>query len=152
MLGGLLTFKQISYFKIAEGGWFFNGLTLQREPRTPDPTLTDLDLILDAGRPMIDKRYNVAENFGYYQKSLVGSDFFFESPTTLRISCLLDNPEYNTENAGTLVYDVGGPYVSPEVWEIGVFDQDNVMVLYGTFPKETKDASKQVENICRLVF
>ena len=152
MLGGLITFQQISYFRVGEGGWFFNGLTLQREPRTPDPTLTDIDIKLDPARPLLSKRYNVGENFGYYQKALLGSDFFFEGPTTLRVSCLLDNPEYNLENAGTLIYDVGGPYVSPEIWEIGLFDAANIMVAYGTFPKETKDASKQIENIVRIVF
>jgi hypothetical protein len=152
MLGGLLTFQQIAYFRVGEGGWFFNGLTMQREPRTPDPTLTDIDIKLDPARSVPTKRYNVGENFGYYQKALIGSDFFFEGPTTLRVSCLLDNPEYNLENAGTLIYDVGGPYVSPEIWEIGLFDAANIMVAYGTFPKETKDASKQIENIVRIVF
>jgi hypothetical protein len=64
---------------------------------------------------------------------------------------MLLNAEYNLETDGTLVYDVGGPYGLPEIWEIGLFDQNNDMILYGTFSKETKDATKQIENICRII-
>lgn len=154
MVGGLLAHKVISKYRVGEGGWIFNGITLQREPRVPDASLTDLDIITDASRPLISKRYNVAENFGWYEKNLNAGapDFVFEPPTTLRVSCVLDNAEYNLENAGTLVYDVGGPYVAPEIWEIGLYDQDGVMVAYGTFPKETKTAAIQIENFVRLIY
>lgn len=152
MIGGLLPLALVTHFKVGEGGWFFNPVTLQREPRTPDPSLTDLDLIMDLGRVGPAKRYNVAENFAYYQKTLLLADLIFDSPTTLRSNCLLDNPEFNTKNAGVLIYDVGGPYLSPEIWEIGLFDADGVMIVYGTFPKEVKDPSKQIENFVRLVF
>ena len=150
--GGLITpIDLISYYKVGEGGWVDPGGG--REPRTPDPTFTDLDIILDASRvPGPDpKRYDVAENFGYYQKALIGGDFSSPSPGILRVSCMLLNAEYNLENAGTLIYDVGGPYVAPQIWEIGLFDQANDMIFYGTFSKETKDATKQIENVCRLV-
>ena len=148
---GLIPLDLISYFRVGEGGWVDPGGG--REPRSPDPSLTNLDIILDAARvPGPDpKRYNVGENLGWYQKSLVIGDMSSPSAGIIRVSCMLLNAEYNLEDAGTLVYDVGGPYVSPEIWEIGLFDQDNDMIMYGTFSKETKDASKQIENICRIV-
>ena len=34
MIGGLIPLALVSYFKVGEGGWFFNPVTLQREPRT----------------------------------------------------------------------------------------------------------------------
>jgi hypothetical protein len=148
-LGGLISpIDLISYFKVGEGGWVDPGSG--RQPRTPDPGLTDLDIIMDASRAAPDKRYNVGENAGYFQKALVLGDFSAPTPGILRVSCMLLNAEYNLETDGTLIYDVGGPYGLPEIWEIGLFDQNDDMILYGTFSKETKDASKTIENVCRL--
>ena len=148
--GGLISpIDLISYFKVGEGGWVDPGTG--RTPRTPDPSLTDLDIVLDASRLPVDKRYNVSENFGYYTKALVLGDFTSPASAILRVSCMLLNSEYNLEDAGTLVYDVGGPYAPPEIWEIGLFDADDDMIFYGTFDKETKDSTKQIENICRLI-
>lgn len=149
-LGGLISpVDVISYYKVGEGGWADPGSG--RQPRTPDPSLTDLDIIMDASRAALDKRYNVGENAGYFQKPLVPGDFSTPAPGILRVSCMLLNAEYNLETDGTLIYDVGGPYGLPEIWEIGLFDQNDDMILYGTFSKETKDASKMIENVCRLV-
>lgn len=153
MFGGLTPFQQISYFRVGEGGWFDPGSG--RIPRVPpDRTFTDLDIILDSGRAGPSKRYDVAENFGYFQKALTPADLVFEGPTTLRVRCFLDFGEYNTKNAAgaTLIYNVGGPYLSPEIWELGLYDAANNLLAYGTIPKETKDVTKQIENDVRLVF
>lgn len=152
MFGGLLPFKLITKFRIGEGGWVYNPLPAVREPRVPDPTLTYLDIIQDQIRIPINKRYNVGENFGYYEKLLTGADFSFESPTSLKVSCMLLNTEYNAKNDGTLIYDVGGPYTSPELWELALLDADDVMVAYGTFPKQTKTGANPIENIMRITF
>jgi hypothetical protein len=152
MQGGLLAHTKIDYFKVGEGGWFYNSLTAQREPRTPDPTLTDLDIILDLGRAPGSERYDVGENLGYFQKSLVPTDFFYEIDYILRTATLLDFPEYNAKDDGTLIYDIGSPYTSPEIWELGLFDEDDVMVVYCTFVKEIKESGKQIENIPRLIY
>lgn len=151
MLGGLIPPSTLAYFRIGEGGWVYNPALLQRERRIPDPDLTNLDIILDAGRPALTRRYDVGESAGYFQKTLTPADISAEGPGILRIGALLDNPEANLETDLVLVYDNGGPYVGPEFWEIGVFDTDDVMVLYGTFPRETKDAARQVENVVRFV-
>lgn len=153
MYGSLLTFQPVAYFRIGEGGWIDpGGGRVRRDP--PDRTFTNLDITLDPARAALDKRYNVAENFGYFQKTLTGLDFTFEGPSTLRVRCFLDFGEYNTKNAAgaTLVYDVGGPYTSPEMWELGVFDAGNNLLAYGTFPKQTKDGTKQIENVVRMVW
>ncbi len=152
MLGGLSAFSVISYFRLGEGGWVNPGTG--RERRVPDRTFTNLDILADPGRAGIDKRYNVAENFGYFQKAFTAADFVFEGPSTLRCRCFLDFGDYNTKNAAgaTLVYDVGGPYTSPEIWEIGLYNGAGDLLGYGTVPKQVKDGTKQIENLCRLVF
>ena len=152
MFGGLTLFRPISYFRVGEGGWIDPGAG--RERRIPDRTFTNLDLALDPGRAIIDRRYDGLESFGYFQKALVPGDFVFEGPTTLKVRCFLDFGEYNTKNAAgtTLIYNVGGLGVSPEIWELGLFDTNNNMVAYGTFPKQIKDGTKQIENGVRIVF
>lgn len=153
MYGSLLGFQPISYFRVGEGGWTDPGSgRVRRNP--PDRTLTDLDIVLDAGRSAPDKRYNVGENLGYFQKALTPSDFVFEGPSVLRVRCFLDFGEYNTENAAgaTLVYNVGGPYVAPEIWEIGLYDGGNNLVAYGTIPLQVKDGTKQIENLVRMIW
>jgi len=150
MFGGLTAFNKIAKFRIGEGGWIYNPAILAREPRIPDQNLTDLDIIQDQSRLLIDKRYNVGENLGYFEKNLILSDFSF-TPRTLEVSCVLLNVEYNTKNAGTLIYDVGGPYTSPELWEIALLDDDDLMVAYGTFPKQIK-MGQFLENVVRITF
>lgn len=152
MFGGLVAFQPVTYFRIGEGGW--EDLGLGRQRRNPDKTYLNLDLALDPARAIIDRRYDGLESFGYFQKTLTAGDFVFEGPTTLRVRCFLDFGEYNTKGAAgtTLIYNVGGLGVVPEIWELGLFDAANNMVAYGTFPKEVKDVTKQIENVVRIVF
>ena len=149
--GDILPLSLITYFKVGEGGWVDPGSG--REPREPDPSLTDLDIIVDFARLPANQRYNDGNDYSYFQKALVGGDFSFVAPTILRVSCMLLNAEYNTQSpGGILVYDVGGPYTNPDIWEIGMFDLADDMIFYGTFVKQTKDPGKQIENICRVTF
>lgn len=125
MWGGIVPFQALTKFRIGEGGWQLVGPT--RVPRTPDPALTDLDLLLDPGRPgngFGAKRYNLGgESFSYYEKVLPPGACSFIAPNILQIICTLDFAEYNTDQppapggASGLVYDSGGPYGSPELWK-----------------------------------
>lgn len=152
MFGGLLPFEQVFKFRIGEGGWVYDPLLLTNVPRPPDPSFLDLDIALDLTRPPIDKRYNVGDSLGYFEKSLVLLDFLYEAPSTLKTSCLLTFVEYNAKDDGVLVYDAGGPYGPPQIYEIGLFDQSNNMLAYGTFPLEVKTGANQIENVIRISF
>ncbi len=134
----------IKYFKVGRGGWIDPGTG--PVPRIPDPTLTDLDVIINPGRYVA-----LAGNVLFLQKTLVAGGFTFEAPSTLKIRCLLDFPDFN---------DINSPPVSvnPDLWELGVFSEHPnglgglLMVAYGTFQAETKTVAKQVENDMRLIF
>jgi len=158
MIGGshLKSLETISYFRVGEGGWQTNPSTLLREPRDPAAHVAelDLDIIVDASRtPVGTKRYNVGENLGWFQKALLPSDITFEAPNILKVTCVLLATEYNTKwPDGTLVYNVGGPYGNPEIWEIGVYDTDDNLVAYGTFDKQIKTATAGKTNIVKIVF
>jgi hypothetical protein len=153
---------RIKFFKVGEGGWVDPGGG--RERRTPDASLRklstdgtppvylqDLDAVVDATRAPASQRYASTER-ATFKKDLSISDFSFISPTTIEIDCLLDFSDFNDDGYGN----------SPEIWEIGIFadfpeasglsaDQ-GLMIAYGTFPKEEKDASKQILNVVRIIF
>lgn len=156
MLGGLLSLETVDsgYFKVGEGGWVLDPLTSLRIPRSPAAHVAevDLDIIVDASRGAGSKRYDVGENLGYFQKALTPSDVTFEAPNIMKVSCTLLTSEYNAKDDGVLIYDVGGPYGSPEIWEIGIFDSGDNMVAYGTFDKQTKVISSPITNVVRIVF
>ena len=141
----------ITHFKMGEGGWVDPGSG--KVPRTPDPTLRresapliqDLDAAVDLTRGV--PRYPSDSQF-VFEKVLTISDFSFDGPSTIRITCLLDFTEANDDGFSN----------SPEFWEIGFFSDhplepgEKLMVAYGTFPMEIKDGSKQLENVVRIVF
>jgi hypothetical protein len=137
MFGGLATFRPIIKFKVGEGGWIdSSGGAI---PRTPDPTLTDLDCIQNPSRYPVDSR-------AYFEKALVGGDITFVSPSTLRVEVGLTALEFNDDGLGN----------SPEIWEIGLYSLDQpgtglTMVAYGTFQKEIK-TPVSLTNVVRIVF
>lgn len=147
---GLIPHVLFTHFRLGEGGWI--ATSAGRAPRTPIRDLTSLDIIEDVGRPAGSRFYDVGENLGYFEKVFVPGDFSYVFPGILKISSVILTTEYNFKNVGTLIYDVGGPYTSPEIWEIGLFDADDDMIIYGTFPRELKDATKQIENLVRLMY
>jgi len=133
MLGGIVAFSIASYFKVGVGGWIDPGGG--PEPRTPDATLSDLDIIENPGN------YPSVPAIPTFQKSFTSGDLTFISPSTLQCSCLLDFAEYNSDGSG-----------NPEIWELGIFDAAGTMIAYGTFPMQTKDVSKQIQNIVQITF
>jgi hypothetical protein len=158
MFGNLQTFQAITHFKVGEGGWVDPGGGA--EPRVPDANLRrldnnlqDIDVIVDPTRAPIDQRYDATPgptySRGWFSKDLDPADFTFVSPSTLRVRCLLDFSEFNDDSEGN----------NPEIWELGLFSPHplnpttwELMVAYATFPMETKDATKQIENIIKVVF
>lgn len=140
MFGSLQTFASIAYFKVGQGGWVNPGTGAV--PRTPDPSLTDLDIIVNPSRYAGSLPVGAT---GWFQKTLTGAAFAFEAPTTLVITCLLDFGDYNAD-------PISNPTAYPNIWEIGAYDQNGVMVAYGTFAAQTKNSSKQLENVIRITF
>ena len=110
----------VSYFKIGEGGWETSGAS--QVPRTPDPTLTDVDAIENPARYPADSRY-------VFQKSISADKISITGADTIEVECYVDSGEANDDGFGN----------SPEFFEVGIFDSDNTMICYLTFEKQTKD-------------
>lgn len=115
------------YFKIGMGGWQVSGGG--KIPKTPDPSLTDIEATGAAG------------DF-FFQKDFVPTDFIFIAPSTIQIRCRVEPLESNDDGAGN----------APRFFEIGVFDENDVMVVYTTFPEQTKQANKILTNFVQFYF
>jgi len=166
-------------FKVGEGGWYDPGSGATT--RVPDPDLRrvdtsiqDLDAVVDGTR-LSGIRYSVIPatySRAWFEKELTPSDFTYPdplidpllAPNTVEIRCLLDLPDFNDDGHGN----------APEIWELGIFsdhplyardpiapdpsgssgptDAKRLMIAYGTFPKEIKYATNQIEHIVKLIF
>jgi len=120
-----------AYFKIGEGGWTDPGGG--REPVEPDPSLTDIT----AGTGS----YTNPDDY-YFQKTITGADLFFVSPTRLEIRCIVNTNEANSDNASN----------PPEFYELGIFDSDDNMLVYSTFPVEIKTSSRSLQHVIYVDF
>lgn len=135
------THPKFKYFKIGTGGWEEVGG--ERVSRTPDPSLTDLDVIENPTRYPADERYSWnswVDNVAPYPQRFEAADLSFQTPRTAVARCLVHFEEANDRGDGE----------APEFWEIGVFDEDDEMVVYATFPKETKTEDHELEKEVRL--
>jgi hypothetical protein len=146
--GGVSGGFQYSYgllFQIGTGAWVSQGG--QEVPVAPDPALTQLQ----------------AETSGifYYQKTFIGGDILFISPSTIQFRCFLDLAFANGDPS--IEPDTGpnadGPKNSsglggnpPIFFELGIFDPQGVMVAYGTFPGETKLPTKTLNHLVSIIF
>jgi hypothetical protein len=120
MWAGLSTFKLIDEFKVGEGGWI--STAGGPVPRTPNPALTDLDVLENPGNYPADSQ-------GSFAKALGPGDMGFDVGTkALTVTCSLDFGEFNDDGVGN----------SPQIYEIGLFSDHptagRIMVAYGTFP------------------
>lgn len=79
-----------------------------------------------------------------FRKTLAAGDVLFNSvlPAITEITCTVGAAEANADQLGG----------TPEFYEVGIFDNDGVMVGYLTFDKQEKIAGVQLVTIGDLVF
>jgi len=138
------THPQLKFFRFGMGGWEDSGGRVL-VPRTPDPTLTDLDCIINPSRypGAAELRFVWDSWLDYVSPNLQrfqGGDLWYEIPRTAVARCLINFDESNDRGDGE----------APEFWEMGIFDEDGDMVVYATFPKETKTEDVELEKEVRI--
>lgn len=138
-----------SYFRIGQGGWEeVNGQRVNKNA-SEFSSNTNIDIIEDAGSYPADVKENPFGTLtgpGYFQKNLGDADVTWVNEggvNKVKVRCVVADGEANEKNAAA---------DSPEFFEIGVFDSDNNLILYGTFPKETKTAAKTLTHELKLPF
>lgn len=142
---GGFQFSWGKYFKIGTAA--FQSSTQGNVPMNPNPALTDIQSV-------------VSGSF-YYQQTFQASDILFVSPFTIQFRCLLQ--QFNANGNPMIEPDTGagvdGPKNSawlsgnaPIFYEIGIFDENNIMIGYGTFPGETKLNTKTLNHLANFNF
>ena len=114
---------RLSYFQVGEGA--FQVVDGSKVPIAPLATTTALDATGTNGKFR-------------YQKSLSPSDVSDDGAGTLTVVCTLSSTEAGLDGQG-----MANP-PNPELFEIGVFDADNDLVLYGTYDQVVKVAGTEV--------
>lgn len=115
------------YFRIGMGGYIVT--PSGRVPKTPSPSLTAIEA---TGAP----------GDVYFQKDFLLTDLTFIAPSTMQFRCRLSPVEGNDDGLGN----------PPRLFEIGVFDSNNNMIVYTTFPEQTKAANKLLTNFVQVYF
>lgn len=115
------------YFKIGEGGWLYDGIA--KVPKAPSPALTDIEADGTPGN-------------SFFQKIITTDKVLFIGPSTAKVSCELDLTEGNDNGFGD----------PPQYFEIGLFDSTGTLLVYATFPEETKSATKILRHHILAVF
>lgn len=133
------------YFKI--GTAMHTEVSGQDQPLPPDAAYTDIQ--------------SIASGVFWYRKTYQAADILFVNPATMQFRCFLDLLEANGDtgvepdtgagvdgpkNSGTLGAQ------APVFFELGIFDPQNVLVAYGTFPGETKLNTKTLNHLVSINF
>lgn len=124
---GGFSYTNAVYFKIGMGGYLVVGDG--RVPKSPNPALLDIEA---TGAP----------GDYFLQKTLVANDFTFIEPSIMQVRCRVEPTEGNDDGNGN----------APRFFEIGLFDADDNMLVYTTFPEQTKQANKILTNFIQVYF
>ena|GEM_PF-4712449 len=115
-----------AYFRIGTGGYIDTGSG--RIPKDPSEALAEIEAVTGA--------------MFYFEKALTPSDFVFVAPSIIQIRCRLDGIEANDDGFGE----------EPEFFELGIYDDQDVLVAYTTFPQQTKASNKILTNYVQCYF
>lgn len=115
------------YFRIGMGGYVTT--PAGRSPKDPDPALTNIEADNTPG--------NI-----YFQKNVTALDLVFIVPSIMQVRCRLEPTEANDDGLGN----------PPRFFEIGVFDDNNNMIIYTTFAEQSKAPNKILSNFVQAYF
>lgn len=135
--------------ELATGKWIrpdgpVDGLWYQVLGVTDNLTLTLSAPFAGVTSPGPEAASRADEPFLVFKKTFTGADVLFEGVGTARtiINTLVDFTEANADQLAN----------PPEFFEIAVFDNNNVMLCYGTFPEEIKTPAKTLSNVLKYQF
>jgi len=131
------------YFKIGTAMWTMN-VSGQEEPIPPSATFTDIQ--------------SVTSGVFWYRQTFISANILFIAAATIQFQCFLDLAFANGDAPDTGT-NVDGPKNTaslssqpPIYFELGIFDPQDVMVAYGTFPGETKLNTKTLNHLVNINF
>lgn len=133
---GAPTISWPAYFKIGEGGWqLLAGVKLPLDPATALVISGGTDITAGIAPFIAPDDYK-------FQKALTNADLFYTSPSRVEIYCNILAGEANDDGHGN----------PPEFFELGVFDTQNRLLVYSTFPIEVKTNSRILQHVIYVDF
>lgn len=142
---GTFSWSYAQYWKI--GTAMHTEVGGQDQPLPPDVTFTDIQSVLSG--------------VYWYRKTFQTPDILFVNPSTIQFRCYLDLQYANGVGADEpdTANTVDGPKNTasllgspPIFFEVGIYDPQDVLVAYGTFPGETKLNTKTLNHLINLNF
>lgn len=116
----------------------------QDQPIPPNAAFTDIQ--------------SVTSGVFWFRRTFSAANILFISAATIQFQCFLDLTDANGDVSDT-GSSVDGPKNTsslagnpPVFYELGIFDAQNVMVAYGTFPGETKLNTKTLNHLVNINF
>ena len=134
------------YFKIGVA-MHTQDISGQDQPIAPSAAFTDVQ--------------SITSGVFWYRKTFQSADILFISTATIQFRCFLDLLEANgvVGSEPDTGASIDGPKNSsslggnaPVFYELGIFDPQDVMVAYGTFPGEAKLATKTLNHLVNINF
>lgn len=140
---GTYSWSYGEYFKIGTSGWQLVGP--DKHPKTPDPALLEVE--------------SSTSGTFWYRKTFQPADILFVGPATMQFKCFLDLLQGNGSVETDTGAGVDGPkntaWLSggaPTYFELGIFDAQDELVAYGTFPGEVKLNTKTLNHLVNINF
>ena len=120
----------LSTFAVGEGGWTLMGSN--KVPVTPTGAETDLEANVDPGDSCATGNERLR-----FEKAIGGANISDNGAGVLTIVCILDATETGLDSNSKLSGNCAG---DPELFEIGLFDENGDMMVYATFDERVKQA------------
>lgn len=120
---------RIVKFKIGEGGF----VTTAGGRLPNDPLSREGENDIEA---------NITNGLYFFEKAFTPTDISINPDGSIRFDVVVEYAEANDNGTGD----------DPTFFEIGLFDQDDNMIVYATFPEETKNLSKRLIHHTDLYF
>jgi hypothetical protein len=128
------------HWKIGEGGWIAAGPL--KVPKTPPDIQTDLDAVISGGQFGVDPCPSGTYG-GYLERAFSAGEVTDDNAGTVTINVSLAAIEPLLDDDKSLL--PGNCGNAPELYEIGIFDADDTLVVYCTFDEVVKTSGKEVQ-------
>lgn len=115
------------YFKIGEGG--YQETPAGNVPKPPDPAKLDIEATGTPGNM-------------WFRKDFLPGDIQKVGEGRRQFRCRLTADEANDDGTGA----------APKFYELGIFDNNDVLICYATFDEQTKNSTKVLDNSVQVVF
>ena len=127
-LGNVGGFNLVRAVKFIYGEGGFETVSGGKVPKEPDPSLTDIEAD--------------GVTLFRFEKSLIPADITFIAPSTIEFRCKIEPSEANDNGSGA----------SPKFFELGLYDDDDNLLVYSTFDEQTKVATKSLTTFLQVFF